>query len=88
MRSLSKILLPVDFSERAASAANCAELLAHHFHAELILLHVLPPVQYQYGPAELGGALFSDLYANRAKLVDEDMAVFWRMISGTCGCPG
>ncbi len=76
MRSLSKILLPVDFSERAASAANCAKLLADHFHAELILLHVLPPVQYQYGPAELGGALLSDLYANRAVLVAEDLNRF------------
>jgi nucleotide-binding universal stress UspA family protein len=76
VRSLSKILLPVDFSERAASAASCAKLLAQHFHAELILLHVLPPVQYQYGPAELGGALLSDLYANRAALVKQDLDRF------------
>jgi nucleotide-binding universal stress UspA family protein len=76
VRSLSKILLPVDFSERAVSAASCAKPLACHFHAELILLHVLPPIQYQYGPAELGGALLSDIYFNRAELADRDLAGF------------
>jgi len=43
MQSLSKILLPVDFSERSAGAAHYARLLATHFHSEVILLHVLPP---------------------------------------------
>ena len=76
MQSLSKILLPIDFSERSVSAARCAKPLAKHFEAELILLHVLAPMQYQYGPAELGGALLSDLYANRAALAGQDMAGF------------
>ena len=76
MRSLSKILLPVDFSERAASAARCAKPLAVHFEAELILLHVLPPVQYQFGPVEFGGIMLSDLYENRAALVNKDLAGF------------
>jgi nucleotide-binding universal stress UspA family protein len=76
VRSLSKILLPVDFSERAVSAAHCARLLAQHFHAELILLHVMPPPQYQYSPAEFGGALLTDLYANRASLVAQDLNRF------------
>ena len=43
MQSLSKILLPVDFSERSAGAAHYARLLATHFDSEVILLHVLPP---------------------------------------------
>jgi len=76
VRSLSKILLPVDFSERAASAARCAQPLARHFNSELILLHVLPPLQYQYGPAEFGGALLSDFYMNRATLVNHDLENF------------
>lgn len=76
MRSLSKILLPVDFSERATCAVRCAKPLADHFQAELILLHVLPPVQYQYGPAEFGGMLLSDLYQNRAALVNHDLNEF------------
>ncbi len=39
---LSKILLPVDFSEQGAGAAQQAAALARHFGAELILLHVNP----------------------------------------------
>ncbi len=76
MRSLSKILLPIDFSERSVSAAHCVKPLLEHFNAELVLLHVLPPVEYQYGPAELGGALLTDFFSNRADLVERDMAQF------------
>ena len=49
MRSFSKILLPVDFSERSAGAARYAQALARHFQAELILLHVLTPPQQECG---------------------------------------
>ena len=38
MRSLSKILLQVDFSERSLGAARYAKTLAGHFHSELTLL--------------------------------------------------
>jgi nucleotide-binding universal stress UspA family protein len=76
VQSLSKILLPVDFSERSVSAARCAKPLALHFQAQLMLLHVLPPVQYQYGPAEFGGALLSDLYENHSALVNQDLEKF------------
>jgi nucleotide-binding universal stress UspA family protein len=37
---LSRILLPIDLSERSAGAARHAKVLASHFHAELILAHV------------------------------------------------
>jgi nucleotide-binding universal stress UspA family protein len=37
---LSRILLPIDFSERSAGAARHAKVLASHFQAELILAHV------------------------------------------------
>jgi nucleotide-binding universal stress UspA family protein len=74
--SVSKILLPVDFSERSMAAARCAKPLVSHFQAELILLNVLPPIQYQFGPAELGGCLLTDIYTNRAALVDKDLKEF------------
>ena len=45
MHVLSKILLPVDFSERSAGAAHYANLLATRFHSELTVLHVLAPLQ-------------------------------------------
>ena len=37
---LSKILLPVDFSERSAGAAHYAKALACRFHSELTIAHV------------------------------------------------
>ena len=39
---LTKILLPVDFSEQGDAAAQQAAAKARHFHAGLILLHVNP----------------------------------------------
>ena len=36
-----RLLLPTDFSEHAAAAANCAWELATRLDAELHLLHVL-----------------------------------------------
>src|SRR6185503_17553462 len=39
---LSKILLPVDFSEQGECAAQQAGALARHFGASLVLLHVNP----------------------------------------------
>ena len=43
MRSFSKILLPVDFSERSVGAARYVRLLAERSQAEAILLHVAVP---------------------------------------------
>ena len=37
---LSKILLPVDFSERSAEAAHYAKALACRFHSEITIAHV------------------------------------------------
>jgi nucleotide-binding universal stress UspA family protein len=37
---LSKILVPVDFSERSAEALHCAKALACTFHSELTIAHV------------------------------------------------
>lgn len=54
MLSVSKILLPVAFSERCRGAAQYAESLARHFHAELTLLHVTVPPHPPYGG--VGGA--------------------------------
>ena len=53
MRTLQRILLPVDFSERSAGAARYAKSLAVHFQAELILYHVLTPPQYEFGALDV-----------------------------------
>jgi nucleotide-binding universal stress UspA family protein len=41
---LQKLLCPTDFSEASYEALNTAIELASHFHAELCLAHVVPPV--------------------------------------------
>ena len=76
MRSFSKILLPVDFSERSAGAARYAQALALHFHAELILLHVLTPPNYEFGKLEMAGPMLEELYRDRAGLASQELARF------------
>jgi nucleotide-binding universal stress UspA family protein len=44
MFNLSRILLPVDFSERCLGMAHYARALAEKYDAEIILLHVINPV--------------------------------------------
>lgn len=46
MFPLKRILFPVDFSPRARGAAAYVEALAGRFEAELILLHVVEPANY------------------------------------------
>ena len=50
MPMFSKILLPVAFSARCEGAAQYAEALACHFHAQLVLLHVVAPVPTYWCP--------------------------------------
>lgn len=66
MKFLSKIVLPVDFSERSVGAARCARALASHFGSELLLLHVVPPPQYELGAMDVGGSMLAELYRNQA----------------------
>jgi len=76
MKSLSKILLPVDFSERSLGAARYAKTLADHFHSELTLLHVLTPPHYEFGALEIGGSMLTELYTNRAAQVEKELETF------------
>jgi nucleotide-binding universal stress UspA family protein len=46
MFQLKRLLFPVDFSERCRGAFAYVEELANHFHAEVILLHVVEPPSY------------------------------------------
>lgn len=67
MRLLSRILLPIDFSERSLAAARCSRRLAEHFGAEVTLLHVLPPPQYEFGALEVGGVMIAEAHKIRAE---------------------
>jgi len=44
MLPIKKILCPTDFSEPSYEALKRADELAMHFSAELILVHVVPPI--------------------------------------------
>jgi nucleotide-binding universal stress UspA family protein len=46
MFSLSRILMPIDFSERCLGGVRYAIPLAERFRSELTLLHVVPPIDY------------------------------------------
>ena len=76
MPSLSRILLPVDFSERSAGAARYARSLAHHFQSEVILIHVLTPPHYEFGALEIGGSMLTELYMNRSAQVSKELSAF------------
>lgn len=49
----SKILFPIDFSERCTMAARMVEAFARHFHAQLTLLHVVEPIMYTDLPLDV-----------------------------------
>ena len=66
---ISKILLPVEFSERCRGAARYAEALASHFQAELVLLHVVAPPYAAYA----GGGDVS-AYSSVAELLTDRLA--------------
>jgi nucleotide-binding universal stress UspA family protein len=76
MRSLSRILVPVDFSERAVGAARCAKALADRFHSSLTLLHVIPPPTFDIGPLEAGGTILPELFQARADQAAKDLEGF------------
>jgi nucleotide-binding universal stress UspA family protein len=71
---LDKILLPVDFSERAAGAAHYARTLACRFHAELILAHVFEMHDFIFTGAEAGMPL--EWYGDRRKELERALSEF------------
>ena len=73
MRSLSKILVPVDFSERSVGAARYARRLAGPAHAEIILLHVAVPAPFQLGPMEMASMPVPEVYRSQLELFRRDL---------------
>jgi nucleotide-binding universal stress UspA family protein len=78
MLPLAKILLPVDFSARSVGAVHCAQRLAQRFSSEIILLHVLAPVQYRLGDTEMGGVMLGDLYRAQIEGLTAELDAFQR----------
>jgi len=73
---LSRILVPVDFSERSMGASRYAEALHEVFGSSLTLLHVLPPPHYEFGAMELAGSVLEEQFRYRAEQASKDLENF------------
>lgn len=77
--SISKILLPVDFSDRCVGASRYAHLLANHFHSEITVLHVMPAYAEEPVP-DFGGVILTRMLAARRAEAQRKLDQFF--------CPG
>ncbi len=76
MEALTRLVAPVDFSERSAGAVRYAALLARHFRSELTLLHVFTPPPLEFGDAAGPDSVLSELYRNRTVEAREELNQF------------
>ncbi|HJT86475.1 MAG TPA: universal stress protein [Bryobacteraceae bacterium] len=76
MLSLSKLVVPVDFSERSAGAARYARVLASHFRSELHLLHVVTPLEVEMGAIAGGETMLDELYRTRTHQKAQELDTF------------
>lgn len=74
MLNIKKILLPVDFPHVSLRVIHQAATLAHHFHSEIVMLHVVTPASQTAGGPEAGADLAGwDLLAEIVKTAQESM---------------
>jgi nucleotide-binding universal stress UspA family protein len=71
---MNKILLPVDFPNTELRVVRQAAYLAHHFHSEIMLVHVVTPLSYPAGVLESGHEITArDLHARIIKQAQKDL---------------
>ncbi|MDX2267576.1 MAG: universal stress protein [Bryobacter sp.] len=68
---IQRILLPVDFSPRDAAAAHYVKELSRKLAVKVILLHVVPPPDYEAAVLEAGGAALQQLIDTRKRIAQE-----------------
>jgi nucleotide-binding universal stress UspA family protein len=75
MLNIQKILLPVVLTDTSRHVIHQAAWLARRFHAEMILLHVVPPLSYPAGVLEGGGHEITaqDLHAHIVQRAQKDL---------------
>jgi len=75
MLNIQKILLPVVLTDTSRHVIRQATWLARRFHAEMILLHVVPPLSYPAGVLEGGGHEITaqDLHAHIVQRAQKDL---------------
>lgn len=73
MLNIKKILLPVDFPNTSLHVIHEAAMLAHHFHSEIVMLHVVTAQSHAAGVPEAGPELIGwDLLAEITKAAEKD----------------
>src|ERR671924_51809 len=76
MPLLERILVPIDFSERAVGAVHYAEALARSHESEIILVHVATPLNYELSALDVGGTVLAELNSDRAAELREQLDGF------------
>jgi nucleotide-binding universal stress UspA family protein len=66
MIDLHRILVPFDFSDASRHAARYACNLASYFGAEVTVLHVLPPLAYDFAMTQPAAELLEEVGSQRA----------------------
>jgi nucleotide-binding universal stress UspA family protein len=74
MPGIQRILVPVVFTDASLHVVRQAAWLARRFHAEMILLHVVPPLSYPAGVLESGDEITArDLHAHVVQRAEQDL---------------
>lgn len=84
MISLKKIILPVDFSTRAATAASHARVMAKQYGATVIALHVMRPFQLAAEGVDVPSAAVLDWYTQQKPLLESQLEEFARIYLTGC----
>ncbi len=72
--SIQKILVPIVFADSSWHVVQQAAWLARRFHAEVILLHVVTPLNYPMGALESGDEITArDLHARIVQQAQADL---------------
>ena len=78
------IILPVDFSTRAAGAAAHARILAKQFGAKIVALHVMRPFQLAAEGVDVPSAAVLDWYSEQRPLLETQLADFAKLYLTGC----
>jgi len=78
MLNIKKILLPVDFPNPSLRVVHQAATFAHHFHSEIVMLHVVTALSHTAGVPEDGAELagwdmLADITREAEKNLDQSL---------------
>jgi len=84
MNTPQTIILPVDFSTRAASTAAHARILAKQYGARIVALHVMRPFQLSAEGVDVPAATVLDWYSQQKPLLEAQLAEFVKIYLSGC----